>query len=177
MSAQRRLYGACFLAAACSHSPQQIDAPPRHDARIDAHADASLCGGVTSPCNTLANLGTQIQATCIAGSAPAMTGGPILDGTYVLVSAQAYASSCNGLTLPPGGPTTLQVAGSCMESIDAQGGAQNYALSETGNQLALDRTCAGPLTYTLQYTATATTYSELAPFSAGVMIVSVFQKQ
>jgi hypothetical protein len=174
---------ACLVVvAACGHPTQQpADASPHHDARVDARIDATvdagLCGGITSPCNQLANLGSAVTATCIAGSPPTMTGGTILDGRYVLVSAQAYASSCNGVSLPQGGPTTIAITGGCMQSIDVQGGAQNYAISTTGNALTFDRTCAGTLTVTFPYTATSTTLSELAPFTASIMIVSVFQKQ
>lgn len=172
--------------AACSqptHGP--ADAPPHADAHVDAHidaradasVDAGACGGVESPCNTVANIGSVVTPTCVAGTPPTMTGGTILNGTYVLVSAQAYTSNCTALTLPTGGPTTLVITDGCMQSIDAQGGAQNYAVSEAGNELMLQRTCPGPLMYNETYSATSTMLSELAPLSATVMIVSVFQKQ
>ncbi len=107
-----------------------------------------------------------------------MNGGAIANGTYVLVSGTAYASSCAGVSLPTGGPTTILVSAGCMQSIDITGGAQTYTWTASGSTLVENQVCPGMLpSADVQYTATPTTLSELEPFSAGISIVSVFQKQ
>jgi hypothetical protein len=130
-------------------------------------------------CNQLANVGTMITPTCVAGTPPAMNGGAIADGTYVLVAGTAYASSCAGVSLPTGGRTTILVSAGCMQSIDISGDAQTYTWTTNGSTLVLDQVCPGDLPgpAEVQYTATPTTLSDLQPSSAGISIVLVFQKQ
>jgi hypothetical protein len=130
-----------------------------------------------TPGNTLANTGSVVTPTCVAGSPPAMTGGTIAYGTYVLSAATAYTSSCSGVSLPTGGPTTMLVSGGCMQTIDVTGGAKTFTWSTTGATLTMNEVCPGAVTANLAYTATATTLSELAPLTAQTQVVSVFQKQ
>ncbi len=140
--------------------------------------EAGVCGASTAgACNQLPNIGTVITSACVAGAPPAMTGGAIADGTYVLVSATAYTSSCSGIQLPTGGPTTLLLSAGCEQSIDIMGGAKTYTFATSGSTLTENEVCPGSGSYPLPYTATATTLSELAPFTPGVNIVSVFRKQ
>jgi len=141
--------------------------------------EAGACGAsATGACNALANVGTAITPTCVAGASPAMTGGAIADGTYVLVSGTAYASSCSGVTLPAGGPTTLLVSAGCIQSVDVTGGAKTYAWSTSGSTFTMSEVCpAASPPADLQYTATPTTLSQLAQSSPQLGLVSVFQKQ
>jgi hypothetical protein len=143
-----------------------------------ASAEAGVCGsGPPGMCNTLANTGTVVTPTCVAGSAAAMSGGAIADGTYVLASATAYTSSCSGVSLPTGGPTTMLVSGGCIQTIDVTGGAHTYTWTTAGTTLTMTEICPASSTVNLPYTATATTLAELGPLSAGIQVVSVFQKQ
>jgi hypothetical protein len=141
--------------------------------------EAGVCGsGSPGACNQVMNVGTVVNATCVTGSPPAMTGGTIADGTYVLVSATAYATTCSGVTLPTGGPTTVVFAAGCEQSIDVTGGAQTYTWTTSGSTLTTNEVCPGAGTVeNIPYTATATTLAELAPLSANIQILSVFQKQ
>jgi hypothetical protein len=142
--------------------------------------EASVCGTPGGSCNKLVQLGGPVTPTCSEATPPALTGGTIVDGTYVMTSATVYTSgttTCSGLTFPPGGPSTIAMAGPCMQSIDSMGGAKNFARSTSGNMLTLMEICPGVTTNTVQYTATATTLSELSPISSGVDVISVFQKQ
>lgn len=92
--------------------------------------EAAACGAsTTGACNTLANTGTAITPTCVAGAPPKMAGGPIADGTYVLVSGTAYTSSCTGVSLPGGGPTTLLVSAGCIQSVDVIHGDSDDAVA------------------------------------------------
>ena len=106
-----------------------------------------------------------------------MNGGAIADGTYVLVSGTAYASSCSGVSLPTGGALTILVSAGCMQSIDTTGGAQTYTWTTSGNAFVLDQVCPGMFSADVQYAATPTALSWLQPFTAGVSLVSVFQKR
>ena len=148
------------------------------DASTIKPAEAGPCGsGPPSACNGLANIGRVVIATCVAGAPPPMSGGAIADGTYAMVSATAYASSCAGLSLPTGGPTTMLITAGCMQSVDVSGGAKTYSFVTSGSTLSLVELCPGASSTAMQYSATATSYSELAPFSPGINVVSVFQKQ
>jgi hypothetical protein len=140
--------------------------------------DAGVCGsGPPDACNRLANVGSVIKPTCVAGAPPAMSGGPIADGTYVLVSGMAYSSSCSGVSLPAGGPTTILVAAGCMQSVDANGGAKTNMWTASGSTLSTAEVCPGSSLFELSYTATPTTLSELDPVSPGISVISVFRKQ
>ena len=146
----------------------------------EAEAEAGVCGsGPPDACNSVPLVGAAITATCVVGSAPVMMGGTIQDGTYVLVSATAYASSCapGTIPIPPGGPTTVVFSGQCMQSNDASGGAKTFQWDSAGSGLSLGEVCPDVLDAQVQFTATATTLSELAPLGAGIAVVSVFQKE
>jgi hypothetical protein len=161
------------------------------DAAIDSESDnglynvpplteASVCGAPGGSCNMLAQLGGPVTATCSESSPPALTGGTIVDGTYVMTSATVYTSgttTCAGLTFRAGGPSTIAMAAPCMQAIDPSGGAKNYARSTSGNMLTLMEVCPGVMTATVPYTATATTFSELSSVGSGIDVISVFQKQ
>lgn len=155
-----------------------VDGSQTPDSSDDA-PEAGACGsGPPSACNQLANVGTVITPSCVAGDPPTMTGGPIADGTYVLVSGTAYTSTCSGVSLPTGGPTTIFMSDGCMQTIDVTGGAKTYTWTTSAGTLVMDQVCPGTLPpYDLEYTATPTTFSELAPLSAGISVVSLFQKQ
>ena len=106
-----------------------------------------------------------------------MTGGAIADGTYVLASATAYTSSCTGVMPPTGGPTTILVAGGCIQSIDVTGGAKTDTWTTSGSTLTTVELCPGSSSFSVQYTATAGSLAELAPLSSTIDVVAVFQKQ
>lgn len=118
-----------------------------------------------------------IAPTCVVSTPPAMSGGAIADGTYVLVSATDYASSCSGVPLPGGGPMTILVSAGCLQSIDTTDGAQTYTWTTSGNAFVLDLVCPGMFSADVQYAATPTTLSWLQPFTAGISLVLVFHKQ
>jgi hypothetical protein len=106
-----------------------------------------------------------------------MTGGPIADGTYVLASGTAYASTCSGVSLSTGGPTTMLVSSGCVQSIDVTGGAHTYTFLTSGSTLTWVELCPGSGSSDVTYTATSTTLSELEPLLPGINGVLVFEKQ
>lgn len=118
-------------------------------------ADVGEDTAVTA-CNTLVNDGAVISKTGHAEAPPAMTGGTIADGTYVLTALDQY----NGHH----GDTTHKekwaFSGSSVLAVSAEGGGDvRYAgtYSTAGNVLTLSITCPGPATISALYTATAST--------------------
>ena len=89
------LLGAVALsAAACGGgSTPAVDAAVAPDAFVPP-PDAG-------PCNTIADVGTDVAQVGVAEAAPAATGGTIVDGTYVVTSAVVYTGA-GGLTGPSG---------------------------------------------------------------------------
>ena len=143
------------------------------DASTTFVGDAGMCANSgSSVCNDVANVGMKVTPACSDAGAPAMTGGAIADGTYVLVSVTVYAGDCTDVA-QTAGPTTLRVTGGCIESIDAQGGAPNYAWSTSGNTLSLVSQCPDFENSPVPYTATPTSLSLAAATNA----ISALQKQ
>jgi hypothetical protein len=64
-----------------------------------------------------------------------------------------------------------------MQSNDASGGAKTFQWDSAGDGLSLGEVCPDVLDAQVQFTATATTLSELAPLGPGIAVVSVFQKK
>jgi len=163
---------------------------PRHSAADAEYSDgylyisppspeASVCGTPGGTCHHLAQLGGSVTATCSETAPPAMTGGMIADGTYVMSSATVYTSgttTCAGLVFPTGDPSTLLVTAPCMQSIDLMGGAKSYALSASGSTLTLMEVCPNVSTSSVPYTASSSTFSELSSLAPGIDLISVFQK-
>jgi hypothetical protein len=123
-----------------------------------------------------------VTATCGTGTAPAQTGGTVVDGTYVLTSAVDY--SCGDAATPPLPPAaaTAKITGGCLQFIIAEsngdGGTIVATASETvaysGTSITTTPVCPAAAAASSQtYTATATTFSYLS--TAGFL--QVFTKQ
>jgi hypothetical protein len=118
--------------------------------------------GGGGPCNTLANVGTDVPVTTNAGAAPTMTGGQILDGTYVLTSQVVYAGkSTAGLGVLK---QTFVIAGNIVQTVLSGDGGPNehqtIQLDPSGAQLNFAYTCPTPGNkLDGPYTATATTFT------------------
>jgi hypothetical protein len=116
-------------------------------------------GGAGS-CNTLANIGTDVPVTTDPGPAPAMTGGTIVDGTYVLTSQVNYA----GATLGSGAlKQTFVITGNTVQVVQSgMGGPDEHSTIiqiPSGNQLTFTYSCPTARTLTVPYTATPTTFA------------------
>jgi hypothetical protein len=119
-------------------------------------------GAGTGLCNTLANVGNVVPLTTNAGAAPAMTGGQIADGTYVLTSQVAYAGrSTAGLgTLKQ----TFVITGNTVQVVQSGDGGpdehQTIQLDPSGGRLNFAYSCPTPGSkLDGPYTATATTFA------------------
>ena len=69
-------------------------------------------GGATTACNTLSNDGGDIPEKAETGTAPAMTGGTVADGTYVLTSRSDWMGSCGCTTRQK-----LQITGDTVQGV------------------------------------------------------------
>ena len=134
--------------------------------------DANATGDSTTPsdgpdCSPIAGIGPTVTRTANAEPLPAMTGGPIADGLYVLTSNVVYAAT----TTP--GPTrksTMEIAGSRVRYVDNYSdGPDSYFLMSASikgaTKWSLVILCplfvAGE-SFEFDYTATATELAILA---------------
>ncbi len=119
-------------------------------------ASAAADGGV---CNGLSNDGPVVSKTGHPEAPPAMTGGTIADGTYILTATDQYNGHQGGTThqekwVFSGG--SLQV----VENDSTNPGDVHLTATYTtsSNVFTLTATCPGAMTATMQYTATATQF-------------------
>jgi hypothetical protein len=134
-------------------------------------------GGVTG-CNALVPSGAQIAKTTHAGAAPAMTGGDIALGTYVLTAMDKY----NGTT----GSNTkretwvfsaghVEIAGEDSQSSTVTRASGSFTVA--GNVATVTLTCPGAGVLTSQYTATSTQLMLLSEPLSSDMEVHILTKQ
>jgi len=129
------------------------DALAGADAALDAGAD-SLDGG---ECNAIAQLGDPVTTSCDPGAPPAMTGGTIADGTYLLTESHFFGN-CDESVLSE----TLVVSQGTAQSIttDATTGMasrRNLIIAATSGASTLTETetCPTNLVATVGFSATA----------------------
>ena len=129
--------------------------------------------GGSSACNALVNDGADIPETAQTGTPPAMTGGSVTDGTYVLTSRKDWQGSC--------GCTTRQkilVSGGKIQLVTRTDSKPDQHMSATAtfasNKLSLAVDCPTAAKQEHTYTATAT---ELQIFSASDQALSVYTKK
>jgi hypothetical protein len=145
---------------------------PTFDAPIDIGADApadnagdsadtgspGTCGG---GCSTFPNISPNVMRTVDQGSPPVMTGGTVVDGTYVVSGIVQY----NGDTTPYSLSETSVIAG----NIDAWVASTNGQLpvrftttfTTTGNQMVFAFCCPTSGSLTILYTTDGTTLSHI----------------
>src|SRR5580658_3237055 len=76
---------------------------------------------VGSTCTSIANVGSPVAITCPAGTPPAMTGGAIAEGTYVLAGLAYYGTNTGeggacGITGPA---ETFLISGGCWQAVSS----------------------------------------------------------
>ena len=130
--------------------------------RIEQRLDRVQRGssGSSGACNTLTNDAPVVSKTTHAGAAPAMTGGTIADGTYILTAIDKYNGSVGTNTLQEKwvfSGNTLQIVGSDSSSgVGETHASATYAV--TGNSITITASCPGPTSWTTLYTATPTEF-------------------
>lgn len=148
---------------------------PTEGGTQDAAAPTCPKTAADSACSDLTDPGPRIAVSC-GTDRPAMTGGTILDGTYVLATATRYRCPDGGLgSLPPSEAATFVITGSCIQAVGvmsvSDGGAtservttENGVISVKENVLVVEANCSsvvgGPFN-PATYTASADTLSLL----------------
>jgi hypothetical protein len=119
-------------------------------------AGAGGAGDAAAACNAITNDGSDVGEQAMTGSPPAMTGGgPIGDGTYVLIQRQDWQGSCNCRHR-----TTISVSGNQIQFVSNNDGGPDQRLSATmtysGSQVTFQFTCGDAqflgASMTMQYT-------------------------
>jgi hypothetical protein len=147
--------------------PIDVTSEPPIDVTPDVFADGAgdapppgTCGGA---CNTFANVSPVVTRTVEQGDAPTMTGGPIVDGTYIVTSIVQY----NGDMTPYSLAETSVIAGNVDAWVASTNGgpAMRYTttFTTTNNQMAFEFCCPTVGALTILYTTTATTLSHIDP--------------
>jgi hypothetical protein len=129
----------------------------------------------TGACNTLAQLGAHVSRTVDAGAVPAMTGGTIQNGVYVLTAIVQYNNDNTAYTLKQ----TSQVIGNVdtwVSSVNMAADVHYTATFATAtNQLTLTLCCPAAATLAVGYTVTANGFQNVDPSNANR--VFTFTKQ
>jgi len=179
------LVGAAAVATGCGSSAESQSAPDGSAGTILTGGGAGMGGGAGSTggdsaggesgsgagnpgsdgsagagvCNTLTNIGTDVPWTSDPAPVPTMTGGAIVDGTYVLTSSVNYA----GVSAPSADAKskfTILIAGNTVEFVASyNGGPDGHSTvheTPSGIQLNATQTCGGGGLVDGTYTATPT---------------------
>jgi hypothetical protein len=143
--------------------PLDVGSDTVADAR-DASADvvdAGAPGSCTGICNTFDNVSQTVTRTVDQGSPPTMTGGTIVDGTYVVTSIVQY----NGDVTPYSLKETSVIGGNMDAWVAETNGmaAVRYTttFTTTSNQMAFTFCCPIALNLTILYTTDGTTLSHI----------------
>lgn len=142
---------------------------------------ASPCSGSTpdgdggTTCNTIANVGAVVNETTDPGALPTMTGGSLVDGTYVMTSHVEYGTTSTSTGTHK---ATFQVSGGNVQLVVSDNGAPDshvdLTLTLSGNQYSFASTCPAGWNESGTFTATPTTW---ATVKTGSSTVVTFTKQ
>ncbi len=117
---------------------------------------AGAGGASSGACNQLVNDGAPVPEVAETGTPPAMTGGAVADGTYVLTGRKDWMGSCGCNTRQK-----LQITGDVVQVVSRTDADPEVAFTGkatyAGSNLTLAMSCPASKTLALTYTATATT--------------------
>jgi hypothetical protein len=143
-----------------------VPAPDAMDGRVDDAPDAPDGSVDASPvldggCNAIVLDGPIVAGTLSPLPPPTMTGGTIVDGTYVLWSITGYTGGDAGTPMPPHvAQETSIIAGSSIQTafvFDTMSLRGSGTIAATGSTLTIMLTCPPMMGWTsVQYTATTT---------------------
>lgn len=164
--------------------------PATADGGEDA-ARAGMCNFAVpagQACHALADMGSPVKPTCVAGTIPSGSGGTVADGVYVLTAQTLYNTpSCPSVSLSQ----TLRITGTCLETTSgtAAPATGSATLTLSGSTFNISRICvhvdgdggftmAGPSVHTFDATATTLTlYTDYtSPGQPGTDNVAVYTR-
>jgi hypothetical protein len=124
--------------------------------------DTADGGAAGVDCDAIANVGAVISVTSEAGPPPALTGGTVIDGTYVLTSEVFYNGESDDTITSK---RTLVIAEGTLKNVESKDGDPDRIIAGTystsGTALTLSTVCPRATTLVFPYTATATTVALL----------------
>jgi hypothetical protein len=116
-----------------------------------AGAGGTSGAGGAAACNALVDDAPGIPEQQVSGTPPAMTGGTIPDGTYVMSERLDYAGTCNCIT-----HNKLVISGNAITSITRTepdpARRLSGTVSTTGNMISINITCPAVMSLQAQYT-------------------------
>jgi hypothetical protein len=146
------LAGVATILAGCSSSSSSGGGG---DGGSSSGGDSGGSFGVD--CSPVTNVGPTVPATQVAGALPTMTGGTIVEGTYVETGYAYY----NGASGSGTHKETLIFANGTVKNINSDTGKPDVILAGTyttsGNTLTMNIQCPQAGTVTTTFTASATT--------------------
>jgi hypothetical protein len=133
------------------------------DVAADTSGDAAPPGTCGGTCNTFPNISPTVTRTVVQGPPPTMTGGQIVDGTYVVSGVVHYSGDLTPFTIAE----TSVIAG----NVDAWVSSINSApttrftttFTVTNNQMVMEFCCPTSLDLTITYTTDGVTLSHIDP--------------
>lgn len=140
----------------------------------DAGEDATTDSGKT-PCNSLANVGSEVAEEASPTAPPEATGGTLMDGTYVLTSAILYTGA-GGANGPTGAKRrmTIRLTGTAGESV-FDGLGRNATFVPNGTKLVITNTCPSNEVAETPFSATSTSLTIHVEKTSGTL-VQVFNR-
>jgi hypothetical protein len=124
-------------------------------------------------------VGESVSIECSTNAPPAMTGGPIADGTYALTGQTIYNTDCGSAvaSLPA---ETLVIAGACAQVVVGLGpdaGHSSVALASRAETLTLGQVCPTTGEGSYGYTSANGSLTLLSLDPTGVVTVSAYTRQ
>jgi hypothetical protein len=152
--------------------PTEASVDVRVDAIADAvdGADAEPPGTCGLPCNTIDDIGATITRTVENGPPPMMTGGSIIDGTYVATAVVQYNGDMSAYAFSE----TSVISGHDDAWVSTVNGQTSRVMSTwttmNGNQMTFDICCPSSSNVTILYTTSGNTLTHIDPINPNRVI-------
>ncbi|MBI2395824.1 MAG: hypothetical protein HYV09_40035 [Deltaproteobacteria bacterium] len=125
--------------------------------------DTATAGDAADACAPITNVGTVITKTTVSSAPPTMTGGTIVDGTYVLTNITKYNGVVGSITHKE----TMLFSGGNGQNVDSADGGPDkhtyFKYTTSGSELTMTVACGGAGSLKIKYTATPTTFTLITP--------------
>jgi hypothetical protein len=122
-------------------------------------------GGAAVTCDSFPNPGTAVTPVSKAGPPPAMTGGTLVEGTYVLTAWEEYNNNSNSRTHNE----TFVFANGVMKHVESKDGTESIlagTYTTSGTTMTWNIKCPQAISISVKYTATPTSMAFIAPDNA-----------
>jgi hypothetical protein len=125
--------------------------------------DAEPPGTCSGTCNNINDIGSTITRTVVSGPPPVMTGGNIVDGTYVATAVVQYNGDMSAYDFSE----TSIISGNDDAWVSTINGQTTRVMSTwtrmNGNQMTFDICCPNSMNVTILYTTSGNTLTHIDP--------------